>query len=65
MQVYASYRYRRDLVEAAKVPGALTHTRLLTVRIPAHTSLIYVPHLHISYSCISFTKSLFMHILPP
>ena len=34
MQVYASYRYRRDLVEAAKVPGALIHTRLFTVRRP-------------------------------
>ena len=32
MQVYASYRYRRDLVEAVKAAGALTRTRPLVVR---------------------------------
>ena len=32
MQVYASYRYRRDLVEAVKTAGALTRTRPLVVR---------------------------------
>ena len=32
MQVCASYRYRRDLVEAVKSAGALTRTRPLVVR---------------------------------
>jgi hypothetical protein len=37
MQVYASYRYRRDLVEAVKSPGALTRTRpLMVCRAAAH-----------------------------
>ena len=32
MQIYASYEHRRDLVEAAKSPGALMRTRPLLVR---------------------------------
>ena len=32
MQICASYKIRRDLVEAAKVPGILGRARLLTNR---------------------------------
>ena len=31
MQIYASYNYRRDFIDAVKAPGALIHTRALTV----------------------------------
>ncbi len=32
MQIYSSYKYRRDFVEAVKCPGSLARTRPLRVR---------------------------------
>lgn len=31
MQIYGSYRYRRDFIEAVKCPGSLSRTRPLKV----------------------------------
>ncbi len=52
VQVYASYKYRRDLVEAAKVPGLLGRSRML------HT---FEAHAQVRASCVRSGVHLSLH----
>ena len=65
VQIYASYKYRRDLVEAVKLPGMLGRSRAVTsseadAQVAHFHSLFSVVKLAtVSISCDLSTESMF------